>query len=98
LFLDQGAHLAAQLGPFRPIDAEHAVEQRDLGSHLNHLAARGIVRGFGRAHEQAQEQGRHGGDKTHRQFHGVPAVRAQVMLWKEAAKPHTDPHGGEQAG
>ena len=40
---------------------------------------------------------KHGGDQAHGEFHRVLGVRTQVMLRKQAAKPHPDPHSGEQA-
>ena len=92
------SELGVSLSRFGTVGGEHAVEERDLGSHLDDLDALGVVGALGRIHQQAQEQGGHGRNQAHSQLHGVLGVRAQMMLRHEAANPPPEQHGPEQAG
>src|SRR4029079_2745162 len=79
---DSGAKLGTSLGSFRSIENQHAVEERDLCGHLDHLTPRSVVGALGRADKQPQNQGSHGSNKAHGKFHGVPGVSAEMSLRK----------------
>ncbi len=57
-----------------------------------------VVRAVGRTDEQSQEQGGHGGDHAHGQFHDVPGIGAQVVFGQKATQEHPQAHGGKEGG
>jgi hypothetical protein len=79
---DDVAKLEAGVRRFRSVKSQHTIEERDLRSHLHHLALLGVEIALGRGDEQPQEYGGHGRDKAHGQFYGVLGVRAELILGK----------------